>query len=176
MATTTDGQNPGRVGRPERQSPGRKRQGHADGLDPTNLPGQTPSEIFGFSIPYSTGARGTTGSRTTPGDDVTMYDGQLEESVTGLSGTPVVSTGAPGSEGARNTNGGETVTYTPSFGIYDGTCREVTVQGRVSGTGDWTQANDMGYDSGPTLPILEHNRPTSSGAGKGRVRGAGAGL
>lgn len=176
MASTTDGQNPGRTGRPERQSPGRKRQGHADGLDPTALPGQLQTEIFGFTVPSSTGARGTTGSNTTPGEDVTMYDGQLEESITGLSGAAITSTGAPGSEGARNSNGGETVTYTPAFGIYDGTAREVSVQGRVSGSGDWTQANDMGYDGGPTLPILQNNRPTSTGAGRGRVRGAGAGL
>jgi hypothetical protein len=177
MATATDGENAGRTGRPERQAPGRKFNGSAlTGVDPTNERGQTPSEIFGFPIPYSTGARGSAGSNTGTGTDVTLYDGQLEESVTGLSGSAITSTGAPGSQGAANGDRGETITYTDPFGVQGGINREVTVRGHVSGEGDWTQANDMGYSGGPTLPILQNARPTSTGAGHGRVRGAGAGL
>lgn len=177
MASATEGSNPGRSGRPERQMPGRTRNGRPEaGTDPTNERGQTPSEIFGFPVPYSTGARGSSGSSTGAGTDVTMYDGQLEESVTGLSGPAVTSTGAPGSQGASNGNMGDEVTYTDPFAVIGGVHRENTVRGKIDGEGDWTQANDMGYSGGPTLPILQNNRPTSTGAGRGRVRGAGTGL
>jgi hypothetical protein len=170
MATATDGQNEGRAGRPARQSPGRKFNGSPlTGVDPTNERGQTPPEIFGFPIPYSTGARGSAGSHTDGSTDVTIMDGQLEESVTGLSGSPITSTGAPGSQGASNSSGGETVTYTDPFGLQGGVNRTVTVSGRISGEGDWTQANDMGYAGGPTLPSLQNARPVSTGAGAGRV-------
>ena len=177
MAAVPEGANAGRIGHAARQAPGRGRQGRSEpGIDPTNQNGQVPSEIFGFAQSYSTGARGSSGSNTGSGTDVTMYDGQLEESVTGLSGSAITSTGAPGSQGASNSGGGESVTYTDMFGVQGGVNREVTVQGRISGEGDWTQANDMGYSGGPTLPILQNARPTSTGAGRGRIRGAGAGL
>ncbi len=170
MAAVPEGANPGRIGHAARQAPGRDRQGIGEpGIDPTNQNGQTPSEIFGFAQSYSTGARGSGGSQTGSGTDVTMYDGQLEESVTGLSGSAITSTGAPGSQGAVNRDQGESVTYTDPFGIQGGANREVTVRGVISGEGDWTQANDMGYSGGPTLPILQNNRPTSTGAGQGRV-------
>ncbi len=170
MAAVPEGANAGRIGRATRQAPGRKFNGSAlSGVDPTNERGQTPSEIFGFAIPDSTGARGSAGSRTGDSTDVTMYDGQLEESVTGLSGAAVTSTGAPGSQGARNSQGGEPVTYTDFFGVMGGVHRDVTVSMRVSGEGESTQANDMGYSGGPTLPILQNARPTSTGAGQGRV-------
>jgi hypothetical protein len=170
MAAVPEGANAGRTGQPARQMPARKFNGSAlTGVDPTNERGQTPSEIFGFPIPYSTGARGSSGSSTGAGTDVTMYDGQLEESVTGLSGSAITSTGAPGSQGAANRNQGETVAYTDPFGIQGGVNREVTTRGVISGEGDWTQANDMGYSGGPTLPILQNARPTSTGAGQGRV-------
>lgn len=177
MAAVPDGVNPGRIGHPARQMPARGRQGTGEpGLDPTNQRGQTPGEIFGFAQHYSTGAPGSAGSHTDASTDVTEYDGQLEESVTGLSGAAITSTGAPGTDGARNSQGGDQVTYTDPFGYLGQEHRVSTTPGRVSGTGDWTQANDMGYDSGPTLPILQNARPTSSGAGQGHVRGAGKGL
>ena len=169
-AVPENGTNPGRAGRPMRQSPGTKFNGYPEpGIDPTNERGQTPSEIFGFPIPYSTGARGSAGSHTDGSTDVTIMDGQLEESVTGLSGAAITSSGMPGSTGASNSVGGERITYTDPYGYVGGVNREVTVSGRVSGEGDWTQANDMGYAGGPTLPVLQNNRPTSSGAGQGRV-------
>jgi hypothetical protein len=177
MAAVPEGANAGRIGQPARQMPGRDRQGHGEpGIDPTNERGQTPSEIFGFAQTYSTGARGTSGSHTDASTPVTMYDGQLEESVTGLSGPAITSTGAPGSQGAVNGVVGDSVAYTDPFGVQGGVNRYVTTRGKIAGEGDWTQANDMGYSGGPTLPILQNARPTSSGAGQGRVRGAGAGL
>ena len=176
MATVQDGTNPGRSPRPQRQSPAPARKGHGTGSDPTNQLGQTPADIFGFSQTYSTGARGSQGSRTTPSTDVTEMDGQLEESVTGLKGAAVASTGAPGSMGASNRGGGETVTYSDPFGLPGGEHRDSTTTGTVSGNGDWTQANSDGYAGGPTLPILANARPTSTGAGQGHVRGAGKGL
>lgn len=176
MAAVQDGTNPGRSPRPERQIPARGRQGVPDNLDPTNLPGQTPPDIFGFAQTYSTGAPGTRGSDTTAATDVTEYDGQLEESVTGLRGPSIVDTGAPGTDGAVNRAGGEEVTYTDPFGYLGQDHRETTTRGVISGVGDWTQANSDGYAAGPTLPPLQNARPTSTGAGRGRVRGAGKGL
>lgn len=178
MAAVSDGTNPGRSGKPERQSPSRKFNGRPlSGVDPTNQIGQTPSEIFGFSQSYSTGAPGSAGSHTGPGTDVTEYDGQLEESVTGLSGSAITSTGAPGSTGASAGKGGsDTVTYTDPFGYMGNVNREVTVTGSVNGPGDWTTWGDDNGFSGATLPALQDARPTSTGAGQGRVRGAGKGL
>jgi hypothetical protein len=178
MAAVSDGTNPGRSGKPERQMPSRKYNGRAiSGVDPTNELGQTPSDIFGFSQSYSTGAPGSRGSVTGSGTDVTEYDGQLEESVTGLSGSAITSTGAPGSTGASAGHpGGESVTYTDPFGYMGNVNREVTVSGAVDGAGDWTQFGDNNGFSGATLPVLQNARPVHSGAGQGHVRGAGKGL
>lgn len=178
MAAVSDGTNPGRSGKPERQMPSRKYNGRTiSGVDPTNELGQTPSEIFGFSQSYSTGAPGSAGSSTGTGTDVTEYDGQLEESVTGLKGPAITSTGAPGSTGAgTGHSGGESVTYTDPFGFMGNVNREVTVSGQVDGAGDWTQFGDNNGFSGATLPSLQNARPVDSGAGKGRIRGAGKGL
>jgi hypothetical protein len=170
MAAVSDGTNPGRSPRPERQMPSRERNGRGGAGDPTEQPGQTPPDIFGFAQNYSTGARGSAGARTSASTDVTMQDGQLEEGVTGLSGSAVTSTGAGGSTGASNRGGGETVTYTDMFAYPGGVHRETSVSGVISGNGDWTQANSDGYAGGPTLPILQNARPTSTGAGQGHVR------
>jgi hypothetical protein len=171
MATVNDGTNPGRQGAtPARQSPSPARNGDGrGGPNPTVQPGQLPAEIFGFAQSYSTGAPGTQGA-TGPDADVTIQAGQLEEGLSGVTGSEITDTGAPGGQGAVNGNGGpNTVRYTDPFGIQGGVNREVTVSAHVDGSGDWTQANDMGYDSGPTLPSLEGNRPTSTGIGSGSV-------
>jgi hypothetical protein len=171
VATVSDGKNQGRQGAsPARQSPGTKRNGDGrGGSNPTVQQGQLPAEIFGFPQSYSTGAPGTQGA-TGPDADVTIQAGQLEEGLSGVTGDEITSTGLPGSQGATNSNGGpNTVRYTDPFGIQGGVNREVTTSAHVDGSGDWTQANDMGYDSGPTLPALEGNRPTSTGIGSGSV-------
>lgn len=174
MATANDGTNQGRQGAtPARQSPSPKRQGAGGPSDPTVQKGQLPDEIFGFSQHYSTGAPGTQGS-TGPDPDVTVQAGQLEEGLSGVTGDEITSTGLHGSQGAVNGNGGPTtVHYTDPFGYVGGVNRDVSVGAHVDGIGDWTQANDQGYAAGPTLPVLEGNRPTSTGAGTGSVRGAG---
>jgi hypothetical protein len=170
MATVNDGTNPGRSPQPARQSPSRVRHGRAEaGLDPTNETGQTPSEIFGFSQTYSTGARGSSGGGSVP-SDVTIQKGQLDSGLSNVSGSEITSTGASGSAGASNRGGGETVTYTDPFGYIGQEHRESSTTGRISGDGDWTQANSDGYSGGPTLPILQNARPTSTGAGQGHVR------
>lgn len=169
MATVSDGTNPGRSATPARQSPSRTRNGRAEGGDPTIERGQLPSEIFGVSQSYSTGAGGSRGVTTTPSTDVTEYEGQLEEGITGLKGAAITSTGVPGSTGAHPHAGGETVTVTDPFGYMGGENRSVTVQGQVDGTGDWTQFGDGNGFAGPTLPILANNRPTQTGAGSGHV-------
>jgi hypothetical protein len=180
MAAVTEGANPGRTNtQGSRQSPARGQHGRSGGTsDPTSPSDQTPSDIFGFAQTYSTGARGSTGapSQDGPNGDVTVERGQLDPGLAQVSGSEITSTGAPGSQGARNSPGGDTVTYTDPFGYLGQEHRESSTAGRVSGSGDWTQANDMGYDGGPTLPVLQNARPTSSGAGQGRIRGAGKGL
>lgn len=168
-AVPENGTNPGRTGRPMRQSPGRTRSGRAGGGDVTEQPGQYPSEIFGFGVPGGTGAGGTAGAHTGSGTDVTMQDGQLEQSFTGLSGAAVTSTGMSGSAGGHHSTGGEGITYTDPFGYFGGVNREIHTTGTVSGPGDWTTFGEDNGFSGPTLPVLQNARPTSTGAGQGRV-------
>lgn len=175
MATVSDGTNPGRQGAsPARQSPAPARQGRVEaGLDPTEQIGQSPDQIFGFPIHHSTGAPGSAGGKRGGDGDVTTQAGQLEEGLSGVTGDEITSTGAAGSQGAKNSNGGpDHVTYTDPFGYMGNAHRDVATSGHVAGMGDWTQANDMGYGEGPTLPALEGNRPVSTGAGSGSVRGA----
>lgn len=154
--------------RPSRQSPGSQRSGLGEGGDPTVQRGQLPSEIFGFSQTYSTGAPGSAGASSND-SDVTVKRGQLDPGLANVEGSEITSTGASGSDGARTSGGGDTVHYTDVFGYLGGGGGEATARGHVSGSGDWTQANGDGYDSGPTLPILQNARPTSTGAGQGRV-------
>jgi hypothetical protein len=170
MATVSDGTNPGRAGKPERQSPGRTRHGRAEpGIDPTNQNGQVPSEIFGFSQTYSTGARGSSGGSAP--SDVTIQSGQLDSGLAMVSGAEITHTGAPGSTGAGvGRSGGETVTYTDPFGYMGQEHRESSTSGHVDGSGDWTTFGDDSGFAGATLPILQNARPTSTGAGQGHVR------
>jgi len=170
MATVpNNGTNPGRAGRPMREDPARTYNGRQAGGDPTNMPGEPATSVFGFQNPLSTGAPGSAGAGTSNGD-VTMYDGQLEQSFTGLSGRDVTSTGMAGSSGAAPGGGGGTsVSYTDPFGFPGGVNRTVETSGTIDGVGDWTQANRDGYAGGPTLPILQGNRPLSTGAGQGHV-------
>lgn len=174
MATVRDGDNPGRLGAtPQRQSPAPKRQGRGEGgLDPTEQLGQTPDEIFGFSQSYSTGAPGSQGAAG-GNADVTVQAGQLDEGLSGVSDGEITDTGLHGTEGAVNQNAGpDGVRYTDPFGYMGNDHRDSHASAHIDGIGDWTQANDQGYAAGPTLPSLEGNRPLSTGAGEGAVRGA----
>jgi hypothetical protein len=170
MATNTRGQQPAR------QSPAHTYNGRpAAGTDPTNQPGQLPSEIFGFSQTYSTGAGGS-GGRPEASHDVTTERGQLDPGLANVEGSEITSTGAPGSQGARNSGGGETVSFTDPFAFPGGNGGEMTTRGQVGGENDWTTFGESSGFSGPTLPVLQNARPTSTGAGQGHVRGAGKGL
>lgn len=160
--------------RPSRQSPGafpaRGNAPDTDRRDPTVQRGQLPSEIFGFPQSYDTGARGSAGARSND-SDVTIQRGQLDPGLANVEGSEITDTGARGSDGARTSAGGDTVHYTDIYAsLAGGDAGEATARGHISGSGDWTQANGDGYDSGPTLPILQHARPTSTGAGQGHVR------
>lgn len=171
MATVNDGTNPGRQGAsPARQSPSPLRQGHGEaGLDPTEQLGQTPGEIFGFAQSYHTGAPGSQGA-TGSDADVTVQAGQLEDGLAGVSREQITDTGLHGSQGASNSNGGpDGVRYTDPFGYMGNDHRDSHTSAHIDGVGDWTQANDMGYAAGPTLPSLEGNRPLSTGAGEGHT-------
>ena len=173
MARVREGVNAGRGATPVRQSPRPARQGRAEGLDPTVENGQTPPDIFGISQSYTTNAAGTKGQTSDSERDVTIMDGQLEELVSNLGPDVIANSGMPGSQGATNSPGGpDSVTYTDPWAILGGVTRDQQVGGHVNGIGDWTQANDMGYAAGPTLPGLTNARPTSSGMGQGTVRGA----
>ncbi len=173
MATVNDGQNPGRSSTPQRQSPAPKRQGRGGGpSDPTVQDGQLPSEIFGFAQSYSTGAPGSAGGSAP--SDVTVQEGQLEGNTPGIQVTSkeVTSTGLDGSQGYAPHAGGEGVRYTDPFGYLGNDHRDSHASGAVSGPGDWTAMGDDSGFSGATLPALEGNRPTSTGAGTGSVTGA----
>lgn len=177
MATARSGQNPGRTGQPARQNPAPARQGRADaGIDPTNQEGQTPATLpGGFSSHYSTGLAGTKGASTSEGADVTNRPGQLDEGISGIGADVVADSGLHGTTGGHPAHGGETVTYTDPYGVIGGVNRDVSVQMNIGGPEDSTKQID-GYSPGPSLPGLEGNRPVDTGLGKGRVRGAGAGL
>jgi hypothetical protein len=169
MATVSDGQNPGRSSTPQRQSPGKARAGRGlSGVDPTNELGQTPADIFGFSQSYSTGAPGSQGA-TGPDADVTIQAGQLDEGLSGVTGDEITSTGLHGSQGASPHAGGEGVRYTDPFGYMGNDHRDSHASMAVSGPGDSTVFGDDSGFSGPTLPVLEGNRPTTTGVGEGHV-------
>lgn len=172
----TDGR--GRGLRPARQSPGRVQNGRSGGTsDPTSPSNQTPGEIFGFTQVYSTGARGSSGTPTREGSDVTVERGQLDAGLAMVEGSQITSTGAPGSQGATRSGGGDSVSYTDPFGVISGGGDSDTYPGAaVDGPDEWTQFGQGNGFSGPTLPILQNARPTSTGAGRGRIRGAGKGL
>lgn len=170
MANVSDGQNPGRSSTPQRQpSSGAKRQGRGEaGLDPTVQNGQLPSEIFGFSISHSTGAPGSSGGSADA--DVTIEGGQLDDGLSGVTRQEITETGAPGSQGAApNGGGGTSVRYTDPFGYMGNVHREAHASGDIGGAGDWTLSGAANGFDGPTLPGLEGNRPTTTGAGEGHV-------
>lgn len=163
--------NPAYPPRPARTS-AKGRRGVAEGTDPTTQSGQTPADLFGVALSHNTGAPGTAGAHGAPADP-TVQAGQLDEDIAGIHGADVTETGVPANgRGVVNKAGGETVTFTDPFAIvgYGNDAAESSVKGVISGIGDWTQANTDGYAAGPTLPGLEHGRPTSTGAGDGRVR------
>jgi hypothetical protein len=169
MATAKDGSNPARTGTPARQDPRPARQGRAEGLDPTNQNGQLPSDIFGMPTHLDSTGLGGSGSSEGEPSDVTLNKGQLDEVFSHTGPNVNTHTGVAGSEGAHNGSGGDSVTYTDPWAIIGGVTREQHVSGHVNGPGDWTQANDEGYSGGPNLPVLENNRPTSTGLGSGHV-------
>jgi hypothetical protein len=171
MATAKDGTNPGRQGAtPARQDPSPARHGRASGNDPTIQDGQLPSTIFGEPTDIHSTGLGGSGGGGGGGSDVTVFPGQLEDSLGHTPESVLTHSGVGGSEGAHNGNGGpDHVTYTDPWGVIGGVNRNVSVSAHIDGEGDWTQANDCGYSGGPTLPTLESNRPTSSGVGSGHA-------
>lgn len=171
----TDGR--GRGLRPARQSPSIKQNGRRSGTsDPTSASNQTPGDIFGFTQVYSTGARGSSGTQD-HATDVTVERGQLDDGLAMVTGRQITSTGAPGSQGASRSGGGDSVSYTDPFGYLSGGGDQDSYPGAaVDGPDDWTQFGEGSGFSGPTLPALANGRPTSTGAGRGRIRGAGKGL
>jgi len=130
--------------------------------DPTNQPNQYPGSIFGMPLPQGTGAPGSTGARRSAATDPTNQPGQLEEGISGTGPPDTDSTGSPGTQGARAALGAgpDAVTFTKlSAGI--GPYQTQTVNDEISGSGDWTGANDQGYASGgPQLPGVRGNEPS----------------
>jgi hypothetical protein len=142
--------------------------------DPTAEPGQYPpalhSEIFGGPLPSGTGAPGTAGARGSA--DATNEPGQVSDGLTGVTDAQITDTGAPGSQGAVVHDGGsDSVSYTVPGSELSGMYRNETTSDTVSGTGDWTGANDSGYATGgPQLPGIKGNEPE---AGSGRFQPGG---
>jgi hypothetical protein len=139
------------------------------GTDPTNEPGQYPPGsdhgIFGGTLPTGTGAPGTAGGGGA-GSDPTTEPGQLSDGMTGISDSDISDTGAPGSQGTTPTSGGgpDAVTFTRPGSYQSGSYASDTVRDSVSGSADWTQANDDGYSSGgPQLPGIKGNEPAAGG-------------
>jgi hypothetical protein len=156
------------------QAANRPYSGTAEPGDPTTEPGQYPvsaeNNIFGGPLPTGTGAPGSAGSRGSSAD-ATNQPGQVSDGLTGVTDAQITQTGAPGSTGAQVSNsGGDAITYTkPQDGI--GPYENVSVSDDVSGTGDWTGANDSGYATGgPQLPGIKGNEPE---AGSSRYQPGG---
>jgi hypothetical protein len=161
VATASNNQ-PKRGTPPSRQDPAAKSKGMGAKVDPTFESDQTPAQIFGFQNAQSTGLGGTMGDNMP--SDVTLQPGQTDGGVMNLSEKDITDTGLEGGMGAQQALGsGQTVTYTDPFGVQGGINRDATAKGTVSGNGDWTQANADGYAGGPTIPILQGRRPTSTG-------------
>lgn len=174
MATNPrEGEAPGQINLPAReQTVGRN--GRSDGPNVTLMPGQYPADLFGVRLPDGTGAPGTGGASPTDASaDATNMPGQLNEEFSGEGPDETAETGSPGSQGVVNSAGGEGITFTPAGYLDGGPYREASTSAHVDGMGDWTQANTDGYAGGKTLPGLEGNRPTSTGAGGGRVMRGG---
>jgi hypothetical protein len=148
----------------------------------TEEPGQYPDPSFagyGFAAQnFGSGAPG--GSPTSSADDTggTNVPGQYPDRET-FTGVALGGTGAPGgpSVGVGGTTGGpDTVVFTkPTFykGVYEvddeagqwdqpdgGGYKEATAHDHVSGSADWTQANDYSYGPGYNMPGVEGNTPT----------------
>jgi len=157
----------------ERQT--QKVSGTADSGDATLEPGQYPvgswgNELFGGPLPAGTGAPGSQGAKWNSGTDPTNEPGQTEDGITGISEAEITRTGAPGTAGAANSlgSGSDSVTFTRPGSPYSGTYTSDTVRDDVSGSSDWTGANDGGYSSGgPQLPAIKGNEPE---AGSGRFQ------
>ena len=151
--------------------------GRGSGGDSTSQPGQyPPGSFFGISVPSGTGAPGTAGANPAASDDPTIMSGQNTPTIGGESEGDVTMTGAPGSAGAPSDppESGDAIRYTKAGSWLTGTYQSDTFHEETSGTGDSTQANAVGYgSSGPQLPALKGNQPTSTGAGQGRVMRGG---
>ena len=144
--------------------------GTAASFDPTTELGQTPADLFGVTLPQGTGAPGSAGAAGSAADP-TNEPGQLNEGISGEGPAQIANTGAPGSAGATYSTGGpDTIRYTRPGSPFSGSYQQDVVNDHVSGSGDWTQANDFGYSSGgPQLPGIKGNEPSSTGSGEGRV-------
>ena len=140
---------------------GKPAQGDSRGGDPTNQPNQYPGSIFGMPLPSGTGAPGSRGASGSSSDP-TNQPGQLDEGISGSHPPQTDHTGAPGTQGANPAlgSGTDTVSFTKlSAGL--GPYQTQTVSDEISGSGDWTGANDQGYASGgPQLNGIKGNEPS----------------
>ena len=140
---------------------GPKRAGSGGGgMDPTLEPGNYGPSLFGVQLPQGTGASGTAGAYGSAADP-TNEPGQTSEGFTGLGPSAIAETGAPGSGGAGAGGRGSQVSYTLPGSFLSGTHQQ-------GSGGDATEAVNE-YGSGPQLPGIEGNMPSSTGAGGGRV-------
>ena len=154
-----------------RQSPsgGQRRSGRGIGEDPTNMPGQYPSEIFGLAVPQTSGAKGSAGSRTEP--EAINQPGQYpaQDPFTGVT-FPQAGSGTmqpPGSAG--RSAGDQSVTDAASYTDIGSVIYGVT-------EADHAQKSASGRPDGMYPPAEETvavNAPRGTGAGGGSVRGPG---
>ena len=144
--------------------------------DPTLVSGQDIKNLFGVTIPYSTGAPGSPGASAQPEGDPSNEPGQYPATEP-ISGVALGGSGAPGTMGSdpAAVPAGETVTITdPNYtsgkpGGGSGV-QMIQVPVNVSGPNDST-ATAQNYP--PTHPLAGTATPTSTGAGSGSVRRGG---
>jgi hypothetical protein len=175
MATATNNQ-PRRGSAPSRQDPAVLKNGSAgNATDPTYEGDQAPADVFGFHNQTSTGLTGS--AHNEQPSDVTLEQGQNDPGPMNVKEDFITNTGLTdqASQGAQQSSAGQTIRYTDVFGVQGGVNRDATTKGVISGPGDWTQANADGYSGGPTLPMLEGNRPSSTGLTGGHLMHGGRG-
>jgi len=145
------------------------------GKDPTLVSGQDPSDLFGVTQSYSTGAPGSAGASAQPQGDPTNEPGQYPATEP-ISGVSLNGTGAPGSGGAGDLMGnpaGVAVQVTdPNYtagqpGGGSGV-QFVSANVQVGGPLDSTTLPGQYADhAAGNIPAM--SQPTSTGAGSGSI-------
>jgi len=151
-----------------RQSPsGKARAGRGVGEDSTNMPGQYPSEIFGLTVPQSSGAKGSMGDHSEP--ESVNQPGQYpsRDPFTGVEYTQPGGANQPPGSAGRGADEGANVpsaSVSPPGLFYASTVADHAMESVPARA-------DNPYP--PSQQTVAVKTPASTGAGGGSVQGPG---